>query len=681
MSRFNTGNPIGSADVKDLSDNAKNLDVLMLSQTDVSFPDRLGVERKTWHGIEKKSSDAISEFQAQATEAIANIGLFVPVPYSPGISVTQPNFTVVGPDQVVYAAQPGFIPFTTGAWDSSQWYPIQNTRNPNSLLVFDTYLAAQSAASTLPDGQEIEAPDLNGRLSRFVANAGSLDFIRFLANVSEVKVVNVGYLLATESDSESYLRFESVGEKSIELSALSNFTGGEEIEVANRSTSGMLSIFGNGVTINPMREGTLFLAPGDTVKLKAISSAVIDIIYGSTSAGIGAMPIIADENSTFNDEGDSTTGWTATGSTMSVSGSYLRATKTAGLGSVCNITKDITFPAANRDFIFYGKIRASAISQYDATVISIYNGTKEIAFWLGFNGNTGAADFGYVVGASMIAGYVGSTRNTAVVAESGLTYNTNAVDFAIQYDSKFGQINCWFREGDGRWKLKARVASDYISHTSINIAKHSNAPTSSWFEFDYLTLCKPNIIAIGDSHCAGSTLFNPNLSLSLSNDESTWMRHSKPYPSLRNNLIVNKGIGGETSAQITARIGEVTRESPRTVFLHASSNDTPSTVTVSARTANIQSSINSINSSGQNVVLLNSLYATSTYSGNPAYRDYMRSWWNIERRKLNSVSLAVDIMNPVIDASGFVSSANAQPDKVHLTPSAYSLVGGYITAA
>jgi lysophospholipase L1-like esterase len=675
MSRFDTMNQIGSDSYKDLSDNAKNLDIAVNDIEALKWEDRFGAERKTWHGIEKESSDAISLFQAQVTEAIADIGFFVPVPYASGISVTQPNFTVVGPDQVVYAAQPGLIPFTTGAWNPEQWYPIQNTRNPNALLVFYSLSEAQAVVATLPDGQEIESPDDNGRLSRFKVNSGALDFVRFLANVSEVEVVGVSYRLVTTDDSGSYLRCEASGEKNIELSGSSNLLGGEEIEVANRSLVGVLSIFGNGVTINPMRGGTLSLAPGDTVKLKAISSSVIDVLYGSTTSDRGPIPAIADENATFNDEGESTAGWTATGATMTTASSYLRATKTGAVGAACSITKPWTFTPAGRDFILYGKARASAISQFDATVFSIFNGTKEIAFWLG---STGASS-GYAVGASGIIGYEGTTRKNSTATASGLAYSTTAVEFALQFDSLFGQLNCWFRESDGRWKLKTRLKCDFVSHTSIAISKHSDAPNGSWFEFDYLTLCRPNIIAIGDSHCAGAILFDPNLSLALGDDESTWMRYAKPYPSLRNNLIVNKGIGGQTSAQITARISEVTRESPRTVFLHASSNDTPSTVAAQVRTANIQSAINSISTSGQKVVLLNSLYATSTYSGNPGYRDYMRSWWNIDRRKLNSVSLAIDIMNPVIDVDGFLSASNAQPDKVHLTPSAYSLVGGYIT--
>jgi hypothetical protein len=55
MTTFNTGNPIGSTDARDRSDNSENLDLAVnsLSQT---FVDRLGVTRDTLEGIYQKSA-------------------------------------------------------------------------------------------------------------------------------------------------------------------------------------------------------------------------------------------------------------------------------------------------------------------------------------------------------------------------------------------------------------------------------------------------------------------------------------------------------------------------------------------------------------------------------------------------------------------------------------------------
>lgn len=55
MSRFNTGNPLGSGSPLDLDDNAKNLDEAANSSAD-TFKDRLGNSRLTWSGIVKSGT-------------------------------------------------------------------------------------------------------------------------------------------------------------------------------------------------------------------------------------------------------------------------------------------------------------------------------------------------------------------------------------------------------------------------------------------------------------------------------------------------------------------------------------------------------------------------------------------------------------------------------------------------
>ena len=52
MSTYNTGNPLGSTEVKDLYDNAQNLDNLVNGPA-FSYSDRFGVARKSWAGMEE----------------------------------------------------------------------------------------------------------------------------------------------------------------------------------------------------------------------------------------------------------------------------------------------------------------------------------------------------------------------------------------------------------------------------------------------------------------------------------------------------------------------------------------------------------------------------------------------------------------------------------------------------
>lgn len=56
--RYNTGNPIESTDVRDMSDNAKNFDDFANSKSN-EFTDRFGVERKTIHGMNSQFDSQI----------------------------------------------------------------------------------------------------------------------------------------------------------------------------------------------------------------------------------------------------------------------------------------------------------------------------------------------------------------------------------------------------------------------------------------------------------------------------------------------------------------------------------------------------------------------------------------------------------------------------------------------
>lgn len=389
----------------------------------------------------------------------------------------------------------------------------------------------------------------------------------------------------------------------------------------------------------------------------------------------GPAPSLADENSTFSDEGTATTGWTASNATLSVSSSWLRQTKTSG-GSSSSMTKAIsTFTPTSRDWILYGRCRASTDG---IGVVWLLNGSKEVSIWFG----SIAANTSATVGGISICGTTsnGATRNVASCG-TGFAYNVDAVDFALQYDSKFGQLVCWFREPDGRWKFKARVACEWFSSANMQVVSATAAPAGAWVEFDHLTLCKPNIVAIGDSICEGKTLFAPNYSLGLSNDESSWQRNALMFPANRNNLIVNKGVGSQTSAQILARMADATGEGPRIVVLHASSNDEGAGISQSTRTSNIQSSLNAITAAGQQAILLNAMYGKSGSSDNtptPDLRDYMTTWWTTYANTLSGNYMAIDIMAPIIDGSGYMQSSLTQSDGIHPTAAGYAAIGARI---
>ena len=73
MTTYNTGNPIGSASVKDLYDNAENLDVAVNGAAK-TWTDRLGKERVSMKGVEEAVPDAVvARNEAQAAKAAAEL--------------------------------------------------------------------------------------------------------------------------------------------------------------------------------------------------------------------------------------------------------------------------------------------------------------------------------------------------------------------------------------------------------------------------------------------------------------------------------------------------------------------------------------------------------------------------------------------------------------------------------
>ena len=147
----NTGNPIGSTSPKDLSDNARNLDLLLLGD-DPSYPDRKGVTRKSWKGMQ---AEYVAEHLLRATEFHAAqthretqfkefldaSGYEAPVPYVPGLTLERATQTVthLGKD---YRAKSQFLPLTTTDWAVDE---------PKLKLVGDDSLRQEMASKSDPD--------------------------------------------------------------------------------------------------------------------------------------------------------------------------------------------------------------------------------------------------------------------------------------------------------------------------------------------------------------------------------------------------------------------------------------------------------------------------------------------------------------------------------------------------
>jgi len=122
MTTYNTGNPVGSVDPKDLYDNAQNLDNIV-NGSEHSYADRLGVARRSLAGID-----------AAADAVLSGLGYAPPVTYAAGISLTLTTQTVEYNGEV-YAPKLSALPFTTGG-----------TFDPAKFRVIQGVLAADLAA-------------------------------------------------------------------------------------------------------------------------------------------------------------------------------------------------------------------------------------------------------------------------------------------------------------------------------------------------------------------------------------------------------------------------------------------------------------------------------------------------------------------------------------------------------
>lgn len=189
MTTYNTGNPVGSTDPRDLYDNAENLDEMVNSDSKQSHPDRRGVSRKTWHGMEREHDAAQSsrddqfqsaqssrnnQFQSAQSSREAVFSDFLQASgyqdlgeYAPGIEITSHNQYVTFGGQP-YTLKPSIpVPYTTsGEWTGDDFKLIgdgslrQDLANPDkgAAIVARGVVAVDSIADLmeLPEGQRKE---------------------------------------------------------------------------------------------------------------------------------------------------------------------------------------------------------------------------------------------------------------------------------------------------------------------------------------------------------------------------------------------------------------------------------------------------------------------------------------------------------------------------------------------
>lgn len=117
MTTYNTGNPIGSSDPHDLYDNAENLDALVNDKTKGAHTDRLGVERKTWHGIEQDFELFMNSSNESFQQFLLSSGYQDLGDYKAGLEITARNQAFRKDGELYRAGAALNFPYTTtGDW-------------------------------------------------------------------------------------------------------------------------------------------------------------------------------------------------------------------------------------------------------------------------------------------------------------------------------------------------------------------------------------------------------------------------------------------------------------------------------------------------------------------------------------------------------------------------------------
>lgn len=221
MTTYRTGNAVGSADPRDLYDNSENLDELVNSQDKLSHPDRLGVSRKTWHGMEQEFQAAQADKQQRFNALLAASGYVFVGDYAAGITVSEYNEVIRDTAGNLWrAASTTELPYTTdgtgmpegGAFVSAGDAVLRNdlmgepVNGQGALLVRGSVIYVDTIAdlqalptSELVDGQQVQVKEYHAG-----TGVGGGAFHWDATSTDSANVVNV--FVADSSASGRFLR-------------------------------------------------------------------------------------------------------------------------------------------------------------------------------------------------------------------------------------------------------------------------------------------------------------------------------------------------------------------------------------------------------------------------------------------------------------------------------------------
>lgn len=197
---FNTNNPLGSTDPRDLSDNAENLD-RFTNGNESSYPDRISNPRKSWAGMESEFNadqaardTAFNNFLSSSGYVGTGTGGAIE-DYAAGIEITQYNQIIRESGEFYRAKASLSLPYTTtGTWvgdDETRFVSVGDAALRQEL---GSGILRANALSTLEttagrfDGDAARLVSGTGRDGDFRWNASDLSSTLVLASVTSTSV-------------------------------------------------------------------------------------------------------------------------------------------------------------------------------------------------------------------------------------------------------------------------------------------------------------------------------------------------------------------------------------------------------------------------------------------------------------------------------------------------------------
>jgi len=580
------------------------------------------------------------------------------------------------------------------------------------------FVGRQSVAKSLHDGGKYISPtvpaasaqpgaDLNAQIANFNAGAGETDpggngvYVRTdsiltpraygaqLNGVADDTAALASYTgLADEkgADLVNYTPTQTVAE------ALAAAGGGPAALAADLDTIAESGAFYADVTTANRPDGIVgtvnsIYVDANTASQHFIGYSTNRALFRGRSAGVwgpwyevtaqeifsAGWPTITGDNLLSEVNTSSVAGWTIENANTVFTSSASTLILDNDGGGKGFVNRDVAM-ATSGDYIVYAKLSSESVSgSYNTVQIGPAGGGRAILS-LGYNWATGSEEQNRIS-----AGFRNGANAVVGIAGPVIDYSLGPVELALLYNNEFSTGTLFVKES-GVWVGYGAVQADDPFRNKFRLLQGGDANAA--FTVHELFVAKPNIVSIGDSITEGATLYAPDYLEGLTNYASTYQGYANIYTNVRNNIIVNKGIGSQNSSQIDTRIaGVLTDANPAVVFLQASANDFGAGFTLSQRTVNIQNTIDKSVNAGAKVALLNAVYPNADAGGIfPDAPDYYRDWWEIELGNITGANIKIDWMegSGILSGGTYMDTAFTQSDGVHPNPTGYALLGDYI---